>query len=328
MLSAQSCGISDMDLLSIQRPQLWSLYDKARRALWITPEVQVGEDKKAWDRLDVADKEILLRVLTFFARGDGPVAENLKSNLLRLFETWNEATCFYSVQFFIELQHAEIYQKLLRTYAPERYDELMREGLEAPFLALKNRWIKKWLNTTNRYRLLVAFTCVENIHFSTSFNTIFFYKQRPAKDPTEPKLTALFESNDFISRDEGLHARFGGAAYCELCRHPIDEEEDVCTREDAVIIIREAVDIEKKYAEYLFEHHALLGFTKEMALQAVEYQGDSTAVLCGIGKIWDTPNPCTWFDASESEQKGNFFEVQVTEYARGVAEELTLNADY
>ena len=66
------------------------------------------------------------------------------------------------------------------------------------------------LLVADTYQLLqVAFACVEGIHFSGSFASIFWLKKRGL-------MPGLTFSNELISRDEGLHADFACMLYLEL----------------------------------------------------------------------------------------------------------------
>ncbi len=56
---------------------------------------------------------------------------------------------------------------------------------------------------------LVAFACVEGIHFSGSFCAIFWLKKRLL-------MPGLTFSNELISRDEGLHTDFACLLYNQL----------------------------------------------------------------------------------------------------------------
>jgi len=64
------------------------------------------------------------------------------------------------------------------------------------------RWISSSCSFAQR---LLAFACVEGIHFSGSFCAIFWLKKRLL-------MPGLTFSNELIARDEGLHTDFAGTA--------------------------------------------------------------------------------------------------------------------
>lgn len=63
---------------------------------------------------------------------------------------------------------------------------------------------------------LLAFACVEGIHFSGSFCAIFWLKKRGL-------MPGLTFSNELISRDEGLHTDFACLMY-HLLEHKLPEK--------------------------------------------------------------------------------------------------------
>ena len=74
-----------------------------------------------------------------------------------------------------------------------------------PCVAKKAKWAER----------LVAFACVEGIHFSGSFCAIFWLKKRLL-------MPGLTFSNELISRDEGLHTDFACLLYNQL-HHPLPQ---------------------------------------------------------------------------------------------------------
>ncbi len=87
-----------------------------------------------------------------------------------------------------------------------------------PCVARKAAWALKWIGSTRSFaQRLVAFACVEGIHFSSAFCAIFWLKKRHL-------MPGLCFSNVLISRDEGLHTDFACALY-RLLVHPLSHEQ-------------------------------------------------------------------------------------------------------
>ena len=85
-----------------------------------------------------------------------------------------------------------------------------------PCVAKKARWAQQWIGSGVRFaERLVAFACVEGIHFSGSFCAIFWLKKRLL-------MPGLTFSNELISRDEGLHTDFACLLYNHL-QHPLPQ---------------------------------------------------------------------------------------------------------
>ena len=79
-----------------------------------------------------------------------------------------------------------------------------------PAIKKKADWAQKWIASDAPFaQRLVAFACIEGIHFSGSFCAIFWLKKRGL-------MPGLAMSNEFISRDEGLHRDFACLIHSKL----------------------------------------------------------------------------------------------------------------
>lgn len=85
----------------------------------------------------------------------------------------------------------------------EEKDRLFNAIERIPCVAKKAEWAIKWIRDKRSAfsTRLIAFAAVEGIFFSGSFAAIFWLKQRGL-------MPGLTTSNEFISRDEGLHTDF------------------------------------------------------------------------------------------------------------------------
>lgn len=112
-----------------------------------------------------------------------------------------EARFFYGFQIAMENIHGETYSLLIDTYVrdTEEKKKLFNAIETIPSIKRKAEWTMKWINDTQSTfaQRLVAFACVEGIHFSSSFASIFYYKKRGL-------LPGLCFSNTLIARDEGM----------------------------------------------------------------------------------------------------------------------------
>lgn len=112
---------------------------------------------------------------------------------------------------------------------------------EIPCIQRKANWALTWTESQDISfgTRLLAFAAVEGIFFSASFASIFWLKQKGI-------MPGLCFSNEFISRDEGLHTEFASVLFRHL--------ESVPLKEVAYEIISEAVEIEKLFAKGLICH--------------------------------------------------------------------------
>ena len=85
-----------------------------------------------------------------------------------------------------------------------------------PCVKKKAQWALHWIGASSSFaERLVAFACVEGIHFSGSFCSIFWLKKRGL-------MPGLTFSNELISRDEGLHTDFACMLY-NVLENPLPE---------------------------------------------------------------------------------------------------------
>ncbi len=120
-----------------------------------------------------------------------------------------EVRAFYGFQIAIENIHSEMYSLLLEAYVknPTERNTLLGAINTVPVIARKAAWALKWAGSGAPFaQRLLAFACVEGVHFSGSFCAIFWLKKRGL-------MPGLAFSNELISRDEGLHTDFACLLY-------------------------------------------------------------------------------------------------------------------
>ena len=147
---------------------------------------------------------------------------------------------------------------------------------------------------------LLAFVCVEGIFFSGSFCAIYWLKSRGL-------MPGLSTANQFISRDENLHAEFAIELY-KMLEHRLDES----TVHD---IFKEAVEIEKEFITESLPV-SLIGMNCKLMSQYIEMVADRWLVLLGYNKIYNSQNPFPFMEMISLNEKVNFFENVVTNYQR------------
>ena len=126
----------------------------------------------------------------------------------------------------------------------------------------------------------MAFACVEGIHFSGAFCSIFWLKKRHL-------MPGLTFSNELISRDEGLHTDFACLLYAGL-KNPLPAEQ-------ARAIVREAVDLEREFLTEALSV-ALVGINADAMAQYIEFVADRLLVALGYDKMYLAANPFDFMD--------------------------------
>lgn len=322
---------------------IWDSYKKHQAAFWTAEEIDLGQDKYDWkERLNDNERHFISHVLAFFAASDGIVLENLAVNFMKEIQI-PEARAFYGFQIAMENIHSETYGDLIDNLISDK-DEKARlfNAIETiPTVKKKAEWAlkyignlnetfysqlpdcvqddirknfdnlsentKKWIQNEKKpfAERLIAFACVEGIFFSGSFCSIFWLKDKD--DGDNCLMPGLIQSNELISRDEGLHQDFAVLLY-SMIEHRLSEER-------VHNIIKEAVEIEKDFIINAIPC-ALVNMNSKLMSQYIEFVADRLLVQLGYSKIWNSNNPFEFMDMLGSEGKSNFFERRVSEYQR------------
>jgi ribonucleotide reductase beta subunit family protein with ferritin-like domain len=178
-----------------------------------------------------------------------------------------------------------------------------------------------WISSKKSFaHRLIAFAAIEGIFFSGSFCAIYWLKKRGL-------MSGLCTSNEFISRDEGLHCEFA----CLL--HSLLTDEEKIDNATITQIITEAVVIEKEFITEALPV-SLIGINADLMSQYIEFVADHWLMQLGADAYFNTPNPFDWMELISLEGKTNFFEKRVSEYQRpGILGEklshtFTLDAEF
>jgi ribonucleoside-diphosphate reductase beta chain len=290
-------------LFPIQHMDVWNMYKKAEASFWTAEELDLSKDLKDWEKLTENERHFISHVIGFFAASDGIVNENLAMNFSNQVQ-WPEARCFYGFQIAMENVHSELYSLLIDTYIKQKdeRDKLFNAIETIPCVKKKADWAIRWMESEEAdfASRLMAFACVEGIFFSGAFCAIYWIKERGV-------MPGLTTSNEFISRDEGLHTEFATLLYSKL-NHKLSKTK-------AHKMIREAVRIEKEFITDALPC-SLIGMNAKLMGQYIEFVADRLTVQLGYPKIWGTPCPFPFMERISLESKDNFFEKRVTEYSK------------
>ena len=290
----------------IEYPDLWDFYKKAVACFWTVEEIDFSRDKQQWlDKLSQDEREFLKMILAFFAASDGLVTENLAARFLNDVQI-SEARMFYGFQMAAENIHSETYSLMLTTLISDSAElgGLLNAVETIPAVKLKADWALKWIGGEDASfaQRLVAFACIEGIFFSGAFAAIFFFKKSGL-------MPGLCQSNELISRDEGMHTCFAVALY-----HHLDNK---LSTESVHDILKEAMAIEEVFIrDAIPEDSKMMGMRPELMIQYVRYVCDHLAYELTQEKIFNVQNPFPWMDLISLEGKTNFFERRVSEYSR------------
>jgi len=309
-------------LFPIQYHSVWELYKTHMAVFWTAEEIDFGADLTDWEKLTNDERHFISHVLAFFAASDGIVNENLA---LRFYNDVQipEARAFYGFQIAMENIHSETYSLMIDTYIkdPKEKDRHFNAMTNLECVEKKAKWALKCIKSDKSFaHRLVSFAAIEGIFFSGSFCAIFWLKKRGL-------MPGLCTSNEFISRDEGLHCEFA----CHM--HSLLSKENQISKEEITAIITEAVEIEKEFITEALPV-SLIGINSILMGKYIEFVADYWLQQLGADKVYGTANPFDWMELISLEGKTNFFEKRVSEYQRpGVlsdrdSQSFTLDADF
>ncbi len=290
----------------ILNDKYWKHYKLQVSSFWTVEEIDFSKDKNHWENILTANERMYIKnILAFFAASDGIVAKNLECNFAAEIDV-KEISYNYRFQGQMEDIHGETYSLMIETFITDQEEKMATlHALEhIPAIKKKMNWVQKWMNrnTATYAERVLAFVIVEGLFFSGSFAAIYWLKKRNL-------MPGLTFSNELISRDEGLHTRFGFMIYEDLhMKLQYDRVKE---------IMMEAVEIEKEFNTVSFPCN-LIGLNEKLMSQYIEYMCDYLLINLKYEKIFNVKNPLEFMEHISIMGKTNFFEHRVSAYSKPV----------
>ena len=217
-----------------------------------------------------------------------------------------EVQIVYAFQMMMENIHGECYSLMLDNLIHDRKerDHLFNAIETIPSVKAMADWAFKWIDSSSKFAFrVVAFAIVEGVFFSGAFAAIFWFKKY--KNRGKMFLKGLTKSNEFISRDEGLHCDFA----CLVYHHLINK----LTVREIYNIMDEGVLVSQQFMQDALPT-GLLGMTANAMNDYIEYIGDRLLVALNCPKKYKKQNPFKFMETIGLPGKTNFFELRPTEY--------------
>jgi len=278
--------------------------DKQEANLWLSSDINLMIDAADWLKLSPQEQSYLKQVLAFFAASDGIVNENIATNLIEEVQI-PEVRYFYYFQSMMEAVHSKVYSQLINTFIPSASERnsLFDSINTHPIIKMKADWCFKWMNseTASFSHKLVAFLAVEGIFFAGSFAAIFWIRDRGIL------ANSLGVANEYISRDETLHAEFACLLYNEFCND--------LTKETITEILLSALELEKEFLSHALPDR-LFGMNADLMNQYLEFVTDTWLSMLNCEKVFSVKQPFAFMETIGQARKDNFFEKSRTNYAR------------
>ena len=284
----------------IKDKEIWDAYKVMQAAFWTAEEIDLSNDWDHYQKLNENEQHFIKMVLAFFAASDTIVNINLAERFTREVEI-REAIIAYQFQIMIENVHSEVYSLQIDNIIRDTTEKnkLLNAIENFPCVQKKADWAIKWIKSDTSFaQRLIAFAIVEGIFFSGSFCAIFWIKKKNL-------MPGLCDSNELISRDEGMHTDFACLLYKK-----INNKLDFKTVRD---MFEEAVDTETEFICKSLPC-SLIGMNSNLMTQYIQFVAARLLTTLGYPKIWNVDNPFDFMESISMQGVTNFFESRPTQY--------------
>lgn len=313
--------------------RLMEFYTRQQRIFWTSAEIEYQEKDivEEFPKLNNDYQSIIKSILLFFTVADKLVIGNL--NTLKQFVPYKAAEYFLIAQEYIEAIHDQAYELSARKYynndkkliedrqllddimeaADNNEDELFdldeyhseiyekRSEIEKKVfraVALKINLMNRWRNKKSFIHNLVAFFIMESLSFNALFALINTFKEY------NRGLKYLIDINEFVSRDERIHAEFGLFLYKNFLLNKLPKEE-------FLFILREIAETEINFLRTLISDDLKINnrTVEDYVLFIKEYANNISKDL-GYGSLYEDVNSGSTesFNVPKLKVKHNFFE--------------------
>ncbi|BCU06900.1 ribonucleoside-diphosphate reductase subunit beta [Allochromatium tepidum] len=321
-----NCRADLNQLVPFKYDWAWQKYLDACANHWMPQEIGMNADLALWKDphgLTEDERLIVKRNLGFFSTADSLVANNLVLAVYRHI-TNPECRQYLLRQAFEEALHTHAYQYVVESLGLDE-GEIFNMYREVPSVARKAEWALPFTqyladphfqtgtpeNDRKLLRELVAFYVIfEGIFFYVGFVQILSMGRRN-------KMTGTAEQFQYILRDESMHMNFG----IDVINQIKIENPHLWTpefRQELVGMIREAVELEARYAQDTMPR-GVLGLNAQMFEDYLHFIANRRCAQIGLPEQYPgASNPFPWMsEVLDLKKEKNFFETRVTEYQTG-----------
>ena len=284
----------------IKDTEIWDAYKVMQAAFWTAEEIDLSKDWDHYQKLNENEQKFIKMVLAFFAASDTIVNINLAERFTREVEI-REAIIAYQFQIMIENVHSEVYSLQIDNIIRDinEKNKLLNAITEFDCVKKKAQWAFKWIKSETSFaQRLIAFAIVEGVFFSGSFCAIFWLKKKNL-------MPGLCDSNELISRDEGMHTDFACLLYKK-----INNKLSFNTVKD---MFEEAVDTETEFICKSLPC-SLIGMNSKLMTQYIQFVADRLLTTLRYPKIWNVDNPFDFMESISMQGVTNFFKSRPTQY--------------
>ena len=322
----------DLTLRPMKYPKFYEMYRNAIKNTWTVEEVDFSTDvADLTNRLTLAERHLINRLVAFFATGDSIVSNNLVLNLYKHINS-PEARMYLSRQLYEEALHVQFYLTLLDTYIPNHEErERAFSAIEnIPSIREKGEFCLRWIDSiqsldslqtkSDRKQFLLNLicfaTCIEGLFFFAAFAYVYFLRSRGL-------LHGLAAGTNWVFRDESAHMNFA----FEVIKQVKSEEPELFDAElksQIVTMIEDAVTCEMQFADDVLSG-GVAGLSIAEMRQYLEYVADQRFQMLEMPIHYGSKNPFSFMDLQDVQELANFFERRVSAYQMGVSGDVAFD---
>jgi ribonucleoside-diphosphate reductase beta chain len=304
----------------------WEKYLAGCANHWMPQEVNMSRDIALWkdpNGLSEDERRVVRRNLGFFVTADSLAANNIVLGTYRHI-TAPECRQYLLRQAFEEAIHTHAYQYIVESLQLDE-GEVFNAYHEIPSIRDKDEFLIPFIDILTDpsfktgtpeadqklLRSLIVFACLmEGLFFYVGFAQILALGR-------QNKMTGAAEQYQYILRDESMHCNFG----IDLINQIKMENPHLWTpefREEVQALIKEAVELEYRYAEDTMPR-GVLGLNAPMFKEYLRYIANRRCQQIGVDPLYPgASNPFPWMsEMTDLKKERNFFETRVIEYQTG-----------
>lgn len=284
-------------------PTAWKFWKLQEAAFWPAGELDFSRDREDYEHASPEIKRAFEVVNGFFVPGDGLIIMNIALRFALEAKSMAETGALLT-QMKQEFVHAEVYRNVVQTTITDRVkrDEVLKMVDNLPCVKAKAVWMEKYMYADiPKGHRVVAFACTEGIFFWSLFSFVFWLRSRGI-------FVNFVFANVQISKDESMHRDYGCVRFRELAG-----TSEQIPYEDALEIIKEAVEIEDQFAD-IIAPTPIEDFSAATTKKFNRFMANNLLIGLGYDAYWLDAEYPSWMQSIASSEKGNFYEVNIGAY--------------
>lgn len=294
-----------------QYPWAYDAWLKHEQMHWLHSEVNMSEDIQDFkQRLTADEKEFLTKILRFFVQGDIDIGGSYLDYYIPIFKQ-PEVRMMMSGFAARESLHVAAYAHLIESL--DFPETVYNEFLQYQEMVEKHEYLTrvKDMGTLEKIACISAFG--EGMQLFSSFVMLLNFARNG-------KMKGVGQIISWSLQDENLHAEGMIKVFRQFAQeNPKLWNDDV--RENIKKIALEMVALEDKFLDLAFGMLQVERLTKEEVKQYIRYIADRRLIALDMDPIFKVKtNPLFWVETMMGASHTNFFEQQVTDYAKGALE--------